>query len=183
MPKARRETIVADSLKEAKKQIKALIDIMDKRYKRSVAAGVPHNMVRMYERGQWARPSQVKSIQQAQRQIKEMQNALNLYGTVKERKIEVQRRDERTRQTLHKLGVNLSSDDISRLQKFWNMYSRGNKEASYYQVADTFESMKDDEDFQSASVEQLLDRWGDFSARASRAVAEAGKMSINAENF
>lgn len=166
------------TLADAKKEIKALIDLMEKRYKAAIKGGVEHSAVEKYERGYWDKPSTIGSVQEGVKQIREMWEAITETGSARE---VIQRQTEGYNmeyEGLMKKGwfddSGFSYDDFKKFRKFFGIYKAANKEAWYYKVlqdyiANLYGESEKAKEFSKQDIASLFKRWQYWEKQAEAA--------------
>jgi hypothetical protein len=170
------------TLADVKKEIKALIDLMEKRYKAAIKGGAEHVAVEKYERGYWDKPSTIWSVQEGVKQIREMWKTITETGSARE---VLQRQEEEYNEEyegLMKKGwfddSGFSYSDFYKFRRFFGIYKAANKEAWYYKVlqdyiANLYGETEKAKGFRKQDIAQLLKRW-DYWEQQSE---EAGKKA------
>lgn len=170
------------TLADVKKEIKALIDLMEKRYKAAIKGGAEHLAVEKYERGYWDKPSAIGSVQEGVKQIREMWKAITEVGSARE---VVQRQKEeynKEYEGLMKKGwfddSDFSYDDFRKFRRFFGIYKEANKEAWYYKVlqdyiANLYGESEKAKEFSKQDIAQLLRRWDYWEQQAEAAGKKA----------
>ena len=153
------------SLRDVKAEIKALIDIMDKRYKASIKAGIEHETVAKYERGQWKTAGKIVNVQEGLKQIREMWQTLTRVKTASYQKIHQEMTWRKEYETLTangrlvRDGRPMEWGDFQKFRKFFAIYAKANKDAYYYVILSDFTILQDEQAFKKAGVQKLIDRW------------------------
>lgn len=179
------------TLKDVKKEVKSLIDLMDKRFKSAIRKGVEYERVKQYERENWKPVSMIKDIKQGVYQIRQMWKVIKGLGSAgeqhKKQMQEYEKAYETLLQHLHFEKGQFTFKDFIKFQSFWNLYSRANEEASYYKVLKSFVELTDDpmdeqQTFRKASLEDVLDHWKEWQERADELEAQE-EQRYNAGKF
>lgn len=170
------------TLADVKKEIKALIDLMEKRYKAAIKGGAEHLAVEKYERGYWDKPSAIGSVQEGVKQIREMWMAITETGSARE-VIQRQKEEyEKEYEGLMKKGwfddSGFSYDDFKKFRRFFGIYKAANKEAWYYKVlqdyiANLYGEMEKSKEFSKQDIASLLKRWQYWEQQAEAAGSKA----------
>lgn len=185
------------TLREVKKEMKALIDLMQKRYKEGIKKGVSYDVIKPYERRRWTRPGQIKTVAEGVRQIRKMWATMTDVGTVKRA---LYRQDAMYRKGYNTLvsqawftEKEFTYDDYMKFMQFYNLYSWAFTEAQFYQElkrwtdlstettpsTDELANQTDEQreaqynmldgiTFKQATVEQIIDRWKDWQENADK---------------
>ena len=166
------------TLADVKKEVKALTDLMEKRYKAAIKGGAEHLAVEKYERGYWDKPSTIGSVQEGVKQIREMWEAITEIGSA--RAVVQRQKDEYNKEYegLMKKGwfddSGFSYDDFKKFRRFFGIYKVANKEAWYYKVlqdyiANLYGESEKTKEFSKQDIAQLLKRWGYWEQQAEAA--------------
>lgn len=185
------------TLRDVKKEIKALTDLMSKRYKAAVKRGVEHSAVEKYERGYWDKPSSIRTVSEGIKQIREMWAVITKVGTAK-RALEAQKEGYlKEYEGLKKRGWfdenEMQYDDFLKFRKFYGIYQSAHKESMYYKVLEDYmENFYDESSgqrsFRKEDISDLLKRWKYWEERAEVARNKAlerlrGGKFISADSF
>lgn len=152
-------------LREVKAEIKALIDIMDKRYKASIKAGVEHDTVAKYERGQWKTAGKVRTVREGLQQIRQMWQTLTKVKTAPYQKIHqemIWRKEYEALIANGRLildGKPMDFDSFHKFREFFAIYAKANKGTYYYVILSDFSILQDEQVFKKMSIQKLIDRW------------------------
>ena len=178
-------------LADVKKEVKALIDLMEKRYKAAIKGGAEHLAVEKYERGYWDKPSTIGSVQEGVKQIREMWKAITKAGSAREILQRQKEEYEKEYEGLMKKGWfddnGFTYDDFKKFRFFYAIYQEANKEAWYYKVLDDYianlygESEKAQE-FRKQDIASLLKRWEYWEEQA-EAAGEKARERLRAGKF
>lgn len=170
------------TLADVKKEIKALTDLMEKRYKAAIKGGAEHLAVEKYERGYWDKPSTIVSVQEGAKQIREMWKVITERGSARE-VIQKQKEEyEKEYEGLMKKGwfddSGFSYDDFMKFRRFFGIYKAANKESWYYKVLqDYIENLYGEtetaKEFSKQDIAQLLRRWDYWEQQAEAAGRKA----------
>ena len=178
------------TLQMVKKEIKSLIDLMEKRYKAAIKGEAEHFAVEKYERGYWDKPSTIRSVQEGVKQIREMWKAITGIGTSRE---VLQRQEEgyiREYEGLNKKGWfdnGFTYDNFKKFRRFYGIYQVANTESWYYKVLDDYmanfygESEKAKE-FSKQDIASLFKRWEYWEEQA-EAAGEKARERLRAGKF
>lgn len=156
------------TLADVKKEIKALTDLMEKRYKAAIKGGAEHLAVEKYERGYWDKPSTIGSVQEGAKQIREMWKVITETGSAREVVQKQKEEYEKEYEGLMKKGwfdeSGFSYDDFKRFRRFFGIYKAANKEAWYYKVledyiANLYGETEKAKEFSKQDIASLLRRW------------------------
>lgn len=170
------------NLQMVKKEIKSLIDLMEKRYKAAIKGGAEHLAVEKYERGYWDKPSTIRSVQEGVKQIRVMWKAITEIGSAR---VVVQRQKEeynKEYEGLMKKGWfddnDFTYDDFKRFRRFFGIYKAANKEAWYYKVlqdyiANLYGETEKTKEFSKQDIASLLKRWEYWEQQAEEAGRKA----------
>lgn len=170
------------TLADVKKEIKALTDLMEKRYKAALKGGAEHLAVEKYERGYWDKPSAIGSVQEGVKQIREMWKTITETGSARE---VIKRQNEefnKEYEGLMKKGwfddTGFTYDDFKRFRRFFGIYKAANKEAWYYKVlqdyiANLYGESEKAKEFSKHDIGQLLRRWEYWEQQAEEAGRKA----------
>lgn len=185
------------TLKDVKMEIKALTDLMDKRYKAAVKKGVEHSAVEKYERGYWDKPSTIRTVGEGVKQIREMWAVITKVGTAKNA-LETQNEGYRKEyEGLKKRGWfdenEMQYDDFLKFRKFYGIYQSGRKESLYYQTLEDYmenfySESTGQRSFRKEDVKELVKRWkyweeqAEVSRRKALERLRGGKF-ISADRF
>lgn len=170
------------TLADVKKEIKALIDLMEKRYKVAIKGGVEHFVVEKYERGYWDKPSTIGSVQEGVKQIREMWKAITEIGSAREVIQRQQEEYEKEYEGLMKRGWfddnGFTYGDFKKFRRFYGIYKAANKESWYYKVlqdyiANLYGESEKAKEFSKQDIAALLKRWHYWEQQAE----EAGKKA------
>lgn len=170
------------TLAAVKKEIKALTDLMEKRYKAAIKGGAEHLAVEKYERGYWDKPSTIGSVQEGAKQIREMWKVITETGTAREVVRKQEEAYEKEYEGLMKKGwfddSGFSYDDFKKFRRFFGIYKAANKEAWYYKVLqDYIENLYGEtektKEFSKQDIAQLLRRWEYWEQQAEEAGRKA----------
>lgn len=179
------------TLQMVKKEIKALTDIMEKRYKAATKKGVEHSAVEKYERGYWDKPSSIRTVTEGVKQIQEMWGVLSKIGTAKNA-FEVQQEGYMAEyQGLKKRGwfdeTDMQYEDFIKFRKFYGIYQSAYKESVYYKVLEDYlanfygEGAKRRR-FRKLDIVRLLKRWNYWEKQAEVA-GEKARERLRAGKF
>lgn len=156
------------TLRDVKKEIKALTDLMAKRYKSAIKQGVEHSAVEKYERGYWDKPSTIRTVAEGVKQIREMWAVVAKVGTAKYA-LEAQKEGYlKEYDGLKKRGWfdenEMEYDDFLKFRKFFGIYQSAHKESMYYKVLEDYMDNFYDESegqrsFRKEDIRKLIERW------------------------
>lgn len=179
------------TLADVKKEIKALTDLMEKRYKAAIKGEAEHLAVEKYERGYWDKPSTIGSVQEGVKQIRKMWEAITEIGSAREVLQRQKEEYEKEYEGLMKKGWfddnGFTYDDFKKFRRFYAIYQAANKEAWYYKVLDDYianlygESEKAKE-FSKQDIASLLKRWEYWEEQA-EAEGEKARERLRAGKF
>ena len=178
------------TLADVKKEVKALTDLMEKRYKAAIKREVEHVAVEKYERGYWDKPSTIGSVQEGVKQIREMWKTITEIGSAREILQRQKEEYEKEYEGLMKKGWfddGFTYDDFKKFRRFYGIYKAANKEAWYYKVLDDYlanlygESEKAKE-FSKQDIASLLKRWEYWEEQA-EAAGEKARERLRAGKF
>ncbi len=193
LPKSVYEKGIASAgitLSDVKKEIKALIDLMEKRYKAAIKGGVEHFAVEKYERGYWDKPSTIGSVQEGVKQIREMWKVIIETGSSRE-VIQKQKEEyEKEYEGLMKKGWfdnDFTYDDYKKFRRFFGIYKAANKEAWYYKVlqdyiANLYGETEKAKEFSKQDIAQLLRRW-EYWEQQSEAAGRKARERLRTGSF
>ena len=179
------------TLADVKKEIKALTDLMEKRYKAAIKGGAEHLAVEKYERGYWDKPSAIGSVQEGVKQIREMWKTITETGSARE---VVKRQNEeynKEYEGLMKKGWfddnGFTYDDFKRFRRFYGIYKAANQEAWYYKVlqdyiANLYGESEKAKEFSKQDIAQLLKRW-DYWERQAEEAGRKARERLRAGTF
>ena len=185
------------TLRDVKKEIKALTDLMAKRYKAAVKKGVEHSAVEKYERGYWDKPSSIRTVAEGIKQIREMWAVITKVGTAKHA-LEVQKEGYvKEYEGLKKRGWfdenEMQYDDFLKFRKFYGIYQSAHKESMYYKVLEDYmenfyNESSGQRSFRKEDISDLLKRWKYWEEQAEVARNKAlerlrGGKFISADRF
>ena len=185
------------TLRDVKKEIKALTDLMAKRYKAAVKKGVEHSAVEKYERGYWDKPSSIRTVAEGIKQIREMWAVITKVGTAKHA-LEVQKEGYvKEYEGLKKRGWfdenEMQYDDFLKFRKFYGIYQSAHKESMYYKVLEDYmenfyAESSGQRSFRKEDISDLLKRWKYWEEQAEVARNKAlerlrGGKFISADRF
>ena len=157
------------TLREVKKEIKSLTDLMAKRYKAAIKRGVEHSAVEKYERGYWDKPSTIRTVAEGVKQIREMWGVITKVGTAKHA-LDAQKEGYlKEYEGLKKRGWfdenEMKYDDFLKFRKFYGIYQSAHKESMYYKVLEDYIDNFYDENegqrrsFRKEDIKELIKRW------------------------
>ena len=170
------------TLQMVKKEIKSLIDLMEKRYKSAIKKGVEHSAVEKYERGYWDKPSSIRTVEEGVKQIRDMWAVITKVGTAKNAKEQQEAGYLAEYEGLKKKGWfdddDMQYEDFIKFRKFYGIYQSAHKESMYYQVLDDYISNLYGEGakrrrFRRMDIMKLLKRWNYWEKQAEAAGAKA----------
>lgn len=185
------------TLQMVKKEIKALTDLMAKRYKAAVKKGVEHSAVEKYERGYWDKPSSIRNVDEGIKQIREMWAVITKVGTAKNALATQEEGYMKEYEGLKRTGWfdenEMQYEDFLKFRKFYGIYQSAYKESMYYQVLDDYATNFFGEGskrrrFRKEDILKLVKRWNYWEKQAEAAGAKArerlgsGKF-ISADRF
>ena len=181
----------AVTLQMVKKEIKALTDLMAKRYKAAVKKGVEHSAVEKYERGYWEKPSTIRTVAEGVKQIREMWAVVTKVGTAKNALATQKEGYMKEYEGLKRTGWfdenEMTYEDFLKFRKFYGIYQSAYKESMYYQVLDDYATNFFGEGskkrrFRKMDIIKLLKRWNYWEKQAEIAGAKA-RERMRAGNF
>ena len=179
------------TLRDVKKEIKSLTDLMAKRYKAAVKKGVEHSAVEKYERGYWDKPSSIRTVAEGVKQIRDMWAVMTKVGTAKNAlatQLDTYLKEyEGLKRTGWFYENEMGYDDFLKFRKFYGIYQSAYKESMYYQVLDDymnnfFGEGSNTSRFRKTDIEELLKRWNYWEKQAEIAGAKA-RERLRAGNF
>lgn len=180
------------TLQSVKKEIKALTDLMSKRYKAAVKMGVEHSTVEKYERGYWDKPSTIRTVAEGVKQIREMWGFITKVGTAK-RALDAQKEGYlKEYEGLKKRGWfdenEMGYDDFLKFRKFYGIYQSAHKESMYYKVLedyiDNFYDANEGQrrSFRKEDIKELIKRW-EYWEKQAEAVRDKAIARLKAGKF
>lgn len=179
------------TLQMVKKEIKALTDLMAKRYKAAVKKGVEHSAVEKYERGYWEKPSTIRTVAEGVKQIREMWAVVTKVGTAKNALATQKEGYMKEYEGLKRTGWfdenEMTYEDFLKFRKFYGIYQSAYKESMYYQVLDDYATNFFGEGskmrrFRKMDIIKLLKRWNYWEKQAAIA-GEKARERLRAGNF
>ena len=169
------------TLKSVKKEMKALIDLMDKRFKAAKKKGIEYESIKQYERNYWDKPSTVKTVEEGVRHIRAMWKVISGTKTPQQLFVAQQNQWEKEYETLLQHGwfteENFTYEDFLQFRKFFAVYADANKEAQYYYILQDILDVSQDgatkvkRKFAKSDWEDLMKRWNYWERQAEKARA------------
>lgn len=178
------------TLADVKNEIKALTDLMEKRYKSAIKKGAEHSAVEKYERGYWDKPSTIRSVQEGVKQISEMWRAITDIGSAREVIKRQKEEYNKEYEGLMKKGWfdnDFTYDDYKKFRRFFGIYKAANKEAWYYKVlqdyiANLYGETEKAKEFSKQDIAQLLKRW-DYWEQQAEAAGQKARDRLRSGTF
>lgn len=169
------------TLKSVRKEMKALIDLMDKRFKAAKKKGLEYESIKQYERYYWDKPSTVRSVEEGVRQIRAMWKVVSGTKTPQQLFVAQQNQWRIEYETLLKRGwfteYTFTYEDFLQFRKFFSVYADSNKEAQYYYILQDIVDVSQEgttrvkKKFAKTDWEELLKRWNYWELQADKARA------------
>lgn len=169
------------TLKDVKKEMKALIDLMDKRFKSARKRGIEYESIKQYERHYWDKPSTVRTVEEGVRQIRAMWKVISGTKTPQQLFFAQQNQWKSEYETLLKRGwfteENFTYEDFLQFRKFFAVYADANKEAQYYYILQDIIDISQEgttrvkRKFAKSDWEDLMKRWDYWERQADKARA------------
>lgn len=169
------------TLKSVRKEMKALIDLMDKRFKAAKKKGLEYESIKQYERYYWDKPSTVRSVEEGVRQIRAMWKVVSGTKTPQQLFVAQQNQWRIEYETLLKRGwfteYTFTYEDFLQFRKFFSVYADSNKEAQYYYILQDIVDVSQEgttrvkKKFARTDWEELLKRWNYWELQADKARA------------
>ena len=169
------------TLKAVRKEMKALIDLMDKRYKSAKKKGIEYESIKQYERHYWDKPSTVRTVEEGVRQIRAMWKVVSGTRTPQQLFAAQQNQWKKEYQTLLQRGwfteENFTYKDFLQFRKFFSVYADANKEAQYYYILQDIVDISQEgttrvkRKFAKSDWEDLMKRWDYWQRQADKARA------------
>ncbi len=169
------------TLKAVRKEMKALIDLMDKRYKSAKKKGIEYESIKQYERHYWDKPSTVRTVEEGVRQIRSMWKVVSGTKTPQQLFVAQQNQWKMEYQTLLQRGwfteENFTYEDFLQFRKFFAVYADANKEAQYYYILQDIIDISQEgttsvkRKFAKSDWEDLMKRWDYWERQAEKARA------------
>lgn len=173
------------TLKSVKKEMKALIDLMDKRFKAAKKKGIEYETIKQYERHYWDKPSTVRTVEEGVRQIRAMWKVVSGTKTPHQLFAAQQTQWKREYETLLQRGwfteEKFTYEDFLQFRKFFAVYADANKEAQYYYILQDILDVSQEgttkvkRKFAKSDWEDLLKRWDYWERQADKARARYKK--------
>lgn len=169
------------TLKAVRKEMKALIDLMDKRFKAAKKKGIEYESIKQYERHYWDKPSTVRTVEEGVRQIRSMWKVVSGTKTPQQLFVAQQNQWKMEYQTLLQRGwfteENFTYEDFLQFRKFFAVYADANKEAQYYYILQDIIDISQEgttsvkRKFAKSDWEDLMKRWDYWERQAEKARA------------
>ena len=169
------------TLKSVRKEMKALIDLMDKRFKSAKKKGIEYESIKQYERHYWDKPSTVRTVEEGVRQIRAMWKVVSGTRTPQQLFAAQQNQWKNEYQTLLQRGwfteENFTYKDFLQFRKFYSVYADANKEAQYYYILQDIVDISQEgttrvkRKFAKSDWEDLMKRWDYWQRQADKARA------------
>ena len=169
------------TLKAVRKEMKALIDLMDKRFKSAKKKGIEYESIKQYERHYWDKPSTVRTVEEGVRQIRAMWKVVSGTRTPQQLFAAQQNQWKNEYQTLLQRGwfteENFTYKDFLQFRKFYSVYADANKEAQYYYILQDIVDISQEgttrvkRKFAKSDWEDLMKRWDYWKRQADKARA------------
>lgn len=169
------------TLKDVKKEMKSLIDLMDKRYKAAKKKGIEYESIKQYERNYWDKPSTVRTVEEGVRQIRAMWKVVSGKKTPQQLFVAQQNQFRREYETLLQRGwfteETFTYEDFLQFRNFFAVYSDANKEAQYYYILQDIIDISQEgtnrvkRKFAKSDWEDLMKRWDYWERQADKARA------------
>lgn len=173
------------TLKDVRKEMKSLIDLMDKRYKAAKKKGIEYENIKQYDRHYWDKPSTVRTVEEGVRQIRAMWKVVSGTKTPQQLFVAQQTQWESEYKTLLQRGwfteENFTHDDFLQFRKFFTVYADSNKEAQYYYILQDILDVSQEgttrvkREFAKSDWEDLIKRWDYWERQADKARARYKK--------
>lgn len=173
------------TLKSVRKEMKALIDLMDKRFKVAKKKGIEYETIKQYERHYWDKPSTVRTVEEGVRQIRAMWKVVSGSKTPQQLFVAQQNLWRREYETLLQRGwfteENFTHEDFLQFRKFFAVYADSNKEAQYYYILQDILDVSQEgttkvkRKFAKSDWEDLMKRWDYWERQADKARARYKK--------
>lgn len=180
------------TLKAVRKEMKALIDLMDKRFKTAKKKGIEYESIKQYERHYWDKPSTVRTVEEGVRQIRAMWKVVSGTKTPQQLFVTQQNQWKREYETLLQRGWftegTFTYEDFLQFRKFFAVYADANKEAQYYYVLQDIVDVSQEgttrvkRKFAKSDWEDLIKRWNYWERQADKARARY-KEQLKAGEF
>lgn len=169
------------TLKAVRKEMKALIDLMDKRFRSAKKKGIEYEGIKQYERHYWVKPSTVRTVEEGVRQIRSMWKVVSGTRTPQQLLVAQQNQWKNEYQTLLQRGwfteENFTYEDFLQFRKFFSVYADANTEAQYYYILQDIVDISQEgttrvkRKFAKSDWEDLMKRWDYWERQAEKARA------------
>lgn len=169
------------TLKSVRKEMKALIDLMDKRFKASKKKGIEYASIKQYERHYWDKPSTVRTVEEGVKQIRAMWKVISGTKTPQQLFVAQQTQWKSEYETLLQRGwfteENFTYEDFLQFRKFFAVYADANKESQYYYILQDILDISQEgttsvkHKFEKSDWEDLMKRWDYWERQADEARA------------
>lgn len=180
------------TLKAVRKEMKSLIDLMDKRYKAAKKKGIEYESIKQYERHYWDKPSTVRTVEEGVRQIRAMWKVISGKRTPQQLFVAQQSQWRSEYDGIIAKGWvtkdNFTYEDFLQFRKFYAVYADANKEAQYYYILKDFIDISQEgttrvkRKFAKSDWEDLMKRW-DYWERQAKTARKRYKERLKAGEF